>query len=119
MSTQITAEEGGTMPVACALTPANLAAQRDHWERLADRAMTERVKTAGGLRLAFRPEPGVEQELRALVAVENECCPWATWSVEANAQRVALEVRSTGAGIAVLHSMFANLRPAARQRLEA
>jgi hypothetical protein len=117
MTTHITAEEnGGTVPVACALTPADLTAQRDHWQQLADRAMTGHVKTAGGVRLAFRPEPGVERELHALVAVENECCAWATWSVQANARRVVLDVRSTGAGIAVLHSMLADLRPAARQR---
>jgi hypothetical protein len=114
MTTRISADDnGGTVPVACALTPAGLAAQRDRWERLADRAMTERAKTADGLRLAFRPEPGVEEELRALVAVEDECCPWASWTVQANAGRVVLDVRSTGAGIAVLHGMLTTPRPRA------
>jgi hypothetical protein len=111
MSTKITVEESGGTPVACALTPVALAAQRARWERLAGRAMTERVKTAEGLRLAFRPEPGVEQELRALVAVENECCPWAAWMVKATVRRVVLDVRSTGTGTAVLHAMFTGLRP--------
>jgi hypothetical protein len=114
MTQQIPAEEdSGTAPVACALTPADLAAQRDRWERLADRAMTERAKVARGLRLAFRPDPGVEEELRALVAVENECCPWATWTVESNAGGVVLDVRSTGSGIAALHGMFARPRAGA------
>jgi hypothetical protein len=113
MTAKIIAEEDGGPPVACALTPADLAAQRDRWENLAGRAMTERVQTADGLRLAFRAEPGVEEELRALVAVENQCCPWAAWTVEASARRVVLHVRSTGAGTAVLHAMFASLRPEA------
>ena len=98
-------------PVACSLTPAGLAAQASRWTRLADRAMTERTKTAHGLRMGFRPEPGAEQELRELVAVETECCPWATWTVETSAGQVVLDIRSAGEGIAALHAMFTGLRP--------
>ena len=97
--------------VACSLSPAGLAAQAGRWTRLADRAMTERTKTAHGLRIGFRPEPGAEQELRALVAVETECCPWATWTVETSAGQVVLDIRSAGEGIAALHAMFTGLRP--------
>jgi hypothetical protein len=106
----------GATPVACALTPADLAAQARRWVRLGARAMTERAETEHGLRLAFRPGPGVEGELRKLVAVENECCPWATWTVAASPARIVLEVRSAGAGIATLHSMFTGLRPAPAAR---
>jgi hypothetical protein len=109
---QITTEEnGGTVPVACTLTTANLAAQGGRWERLAARAMTERAQTAHGLRLVFRPEPGAEQELRALVAVETECCPWADWTVRTGDGQVVLDVRSAGAGIAALRAMFTSLQP--------
>jgi hypothetical protein len=104
---QITAEEnGGTVPVACTLTSADLAAQGDRWEQLAVRAMTERAETAHGLRIFFRSEPGAEEELRALVAVENECCPWADWTVETNNGQIVLNVRSTRQGVATLHAMF-------------
>jgi len=48
----------------------------------------------------------VEEELRALAAIENDCCSWARWTVEAGEGRVALVVASTGEGIAALHSMF-------------
>ena len=106
-------------PVACTLTAAGLAAQSDRWERLATRAMTGRAETAHGLRLFFRAEPGadrgvepgVEEELRALVAVENECCPWADWTVETNDEQIVLNVHSIAAGITTLHSTFTNLRP--------
>src|SRR5215472_5209565 len=97
--------------VACSLTPAGLAKQADRWRRLASRAMTDRTETAGGVRIRFRPEPGGEEELRKLVAVESECCPWADWTVEADAGQVVLDVRSTGAGIATLHGMFTGLEP--------
>jgi hypothetical protein len=101
-----------TTPVACTLTPADLSAQAKQWERLIARAMSERAETAYGLRICFRPEPGVEEELRMLVAVENDCCPWATWTVETSAAAVALDVRSTTDGIATLHTMFTSPAPA-------
>lgn len=117
MTTQPLATEGDdvTVPVACTLTSADLAAQRGRWERLADRAMAERTETADGLRLVFRPEPGAEDELRALVAVENECCSWAGWAVEADDGQIVLAVHATGDGIAALHGMFAGLRPSRPQ----
>jgi hypothetical protein len=107
-------QAGDTAPVACALTSAGLAAQAGRWQQLIARAMTECTETADGLRMSFRPEPGVEEELRRLVAVENECCPWATWAVETIAGATVLDVRSTGPGIATLHGMFRPAGQAAR-----
>jgi len=106
-----TEQNADNVPVACTLTSPGLAAQSERWEQLATRAMTGRAETAHGLRLFFRPEPGAEEELRALVAVENECCPWADWTVETNDEQIVLDVHSTAAGIATLHGMFTNLQP--------
>jgi hypothetical protein len=93
--------------VACTLTSAELAAQGEGWARLAARAMTGRALTADGLRVSFRAEAGVEDELRRLVAVEKECCAWAAWTVRADGAEVVLEVSSAAAeGVAVLHGMF-------------
>jgi hypothetical protein len=113
MTTQqtTTGEPGGTAPVACTLTSADLAAQSARWEQLAARAMTERIETAHGLRISFRADPGAEEELRALVAVENQCCPWADWTTGMNAGQIVLNVHSTGEGIATLHGMFTSLQP--------
>jgi hypothetical protein len=101
-----TDQAGGTVPVACTLRSAGLAAQADRWQRLMARAMAERAETADGLRISFRPGPGTEGELRRLVAVESECCAWADWAVAMSAGTLVLDVRSTGAGIATLHGMF-------------
>jgi hypothetical protein len=104
---QITTDQAdGTVPVACTLTPDDLAAQADRWQRLMARAMTERAETADGLRMSFRPGPGTEKELRRLVAVERECCAWADWTVQTSAGTLLLDVRSAGAGITTLHGMF-------------
>ena len=96
----------GPVPVACSLGSAGLAAQTGRWERLAARAMAGRIETEHGIRIQFRPGPGTEEELRALVAVENECCSWATWTVETSPDHVVLDVRATGAGVTALHNMF-------------
>jgi hypothetical protein len=102
-----TGGQAGPVAVACALGPADLAAQSSRWEQLAARAMTGRAETADGLRLCFRREPGAEEELRALAAAENECCPWAAWTVRADSGQVVLDARSASAeGIAALHGMF-------------
>jgi len=101
-----TDQAGDTVLVACALTPSDLAAQAGRWQRLMARAMTERTETADGLRMSFRPEPGTEEELRKLVAVESECCAWADWTVALSTGTLVLDVRSAGVGIATLHGMF-------------
>ena len=97
------------VPVACSLTPANLAAQAERWHRLAARAMSGRTATADGLHISFRAEPGVDTELRQLAAIENDCCGWAAWAVTASPGQVALNIRSSGEGIAALHAMFSDL----------
>ncbi len=106
-----TTHGGGALPIACALTPADLAAQATRWQQLAAQAMTGRAETAQGVRITFRSGPGVEDELSSLLAVEQRCCPWATWTVETGAQQIVLDVASAGDGIATLHTMFTSLDP--------
>jgi hypothetical protein len=101
-----------SIPVACTLGAADLAAQHRRWEQLMARALTGRDETPDGLRLSFRPE--AEDELRALVAVETGCCAWATWTVEPADGAVVLGVRSADEGIATLHGMFTVDRSAGR-----
>lgn len=91
-------------PIACTLTPPGLAAQADRWQQLIAREGTGRIETDAGVRLSFRPE--AEDELRALVAVETECCQWAAWTVERTAGAVILDVRCSAEGAAVLRGMF-------------
>jgi hypothetical protein len=92
--------------VACTLGSADLAAQAERWRRLYADAGSERIVTAEGLRVRFRRDSAVEQELRALVAVEVGCCAWAQWTVEEQPEELVLEVRSAGAGISVIHGWF-------------
>ena len=108
---QVPGEDTATAPVACSLARAGLAEQAGRWERLAARAMTRREQTGDGIRVSFRPGPGTEEELRALVDIESRCCPWATWTVHPDGTRLVLDVRSAGDGVATLHAIFTGLRP--------
>ena len=109
-------DTAASVPVACSLTMEGLAEQAGRWTRLAAGALTARALTADGLRLDFRPEPGIEEELRALVAVETQCCPWATWTVQASATQLVLDVRAAGDGVTVQHGMFPGPQQAAVPR---
>jgi hypothetical protein len=92
--------------VACTLGKDDLGAQAERWRRVRSEAGLERRETADGLRLTFTGGTEVEEELRALVAVENECCAWARWDVLRADGELAMHARSTGQGIATLHAMF-------------
>lgn len=111
-----TDDTAASAPVACSLSTQGLAEQAGRWARLAARALTGRALTADGLRLDFRPEPGIEEEVRLLAAVETQCCPWATWTVRASATQLTLDVRATGDGVTALHGMFTGLRQAPAPR---
>jgi hypothetical protein len=105
-------DTAASVPVACSLSTEGLAEQAGRWARLAARAMNGHEKTADGLRFGFRPEPGIEEELRALVAVETRCCPWATWTIQVGPTQLMLNVRATGDGVTALHDMFTGLQQA-------
>jgi hypothetical protein len=95
--------------VACTLTDTDLKSQRDRWLNLGENFGLGRRETADGLRLSFRHHPAVRRELDALVAVENECCSWAAWSVEQEGDTLIMAARSTGTGVTTLHGMFTQL----------
>jgi hypothetical protein len=92
--------------VACELSGDEVGTQAERWMRLGRDAGLGRVETEDGMRIRFRDEPAVEQELRALVAVESNCCPWARWEVSRANGELVMHVSSTPEGAATLHVMF-------------
>ncbi|HKD94322.1 MAG TPA: hypothetical protein VKB43_06385 [Gaiellaceae bacterium] len=92
--------------VACTLSDTDLKSQRERWLNLGENFGLGRQETKHGLRLSFRSHPAVREELDALVAVENECCSWAAWSVEQEGDTLVMAARSKGMGVTTLHGMF-------------
>ena len=69
------------------------------------------MPTEHGLRLVFRCDPGVEDELHELAALERECCAFADWSVSASGETVVLEVDGSSVeAVAAVQAMFGGLR---------
>jgi hypothetical protein len=99
--------------IACSLEAVDLADRRDRWHQLEERAGVDVVTTENGLRLLFRAVPGVEAELRQLAELEQDCCAFAEWSVDAGAEEVVLDVSAeSDEAIAAVQGMFSKLRPA-------
>jgi hypothetical protein len=92
--------------IACTLTNTDLKTQRKRWINVGTNFGIARETTDDGLRLTFEDHPAIEQELQALVEVENDCCSWASWTVERTAGALVMAARSKGEGIATLHGMF-------------
>src|SRR6266566_6008776 len=95
--------------VACTLSDTDLKSQRERWLNLGENFGLGRSETQDGLRLSFRNHPGIRAELDALVAVENECCSWAAWTVEQEGDTLVMAASSTGTGVTTLHGMFTQL----------
>lgn len=111
--TNLTAEHELTELVACTLSDTDLKTQRERWINIGTNFGIGRTKTDDGLQLAFKDHPAVEQELRALVAVENDCCSWASWSVERKEGVLVMAARSKDEGVSTLHGMFEEAMPPA------
>lgn len=93
--------------IACSLTSDDLAIQADDWRRLRAAAEIGVENTRDGVRLRFRCDGGVAEELRRLTDIENVCCSWAEWLVSEHPAEVLLDVRSVGDGVRAAQRLFA------------
>jgi hypothetical protein len=78
--------------MSCSLDHGALEARQDRWRRLADRALLDSSPIPGGLQQRYRREPDVEDELRALIAAEGDCCPALTFALARADGELALEI---------------------------
>ena len=115
-STDVAATRELSELVACTLIDTDLKTQRERWLNLGGNFGLGRYETDDGLRLTFKDHTAVEAELQALVAVENECCSWAAWSIERDEDgALVMAARAQGEGIAALHGMFTSATPWSRR----
>lgn len=101
---------GDNRIVACTLDLRSMRRRRRRWHDLAARAFVRRARTDSGLRLVFRNEPGVEEELRKLARLERDCCAFADWTVGTADGLAILDVESAGdEAVAAVQAMFGSL----------
>ena len=91
---------------SCSLPAPDLRDRRATWAGLRERALRASLPTADGARLTYAAQPGVEDELRELARLEASCCSFAEWTVRRDGERVILEVRAEGTGVAVVHALL-------------
>jgi MerR family transcriptional regulator, copper efflux regulator len=104
-------EHQRSAPIACSLAKGDLADRQERWHQLWQRAAVNAVTTSNGLRLLFRAEPGVKEELHQLADLERDCCAFADWSVQVRGEEVVLDVTApTEEGITAVQAMFGKLR---------
>ena len=101
-----------TTKLACTLTASGMSERRRRWHELAGRAFVGRTAIDHGLRLEFRAEAGVEDELRELAVLERECCAFARWNVTTTGSNAVLDVTADGDdAVAAVQQMFRRLTP--------
>ena len=89
-------------PIACSLTATELGERERAWRTLLQTSLIRHDWVAGGLRLALKP--GVTHELRRLVALERECCPWIRFELDG----ATVTMTSQGDGEQALLGLFTN-----------
>jgi len=104
------------MTAHCTLNADELAARGTRWHALTP-TFVKSKHLQDGLRLVFRPEPGVEAELRELAGLESDCCAFADWRVHADDCCVLVDVTARDdRDVDAIQSMFASLRSTAGTR---
>jgi hypothetical protein len=88
------------VPIACSLSLAALGRQARAWQSLLSRALVDRQRVPGGIRLTLRPGSG--EALAELVRLERECCPWITFELS----DATVTMTAEGAGEEVLLATF-------------
>jgi hypothetical protein len=97
----------GTPAVACSLGHQELAQRAALWKSLAARAAGQVSPTENGLRLIFGAGQGTASELRRLVALERDCCPFAAWSVAENDGHLVVDISADSpAAVGAVRAMF-------------
>jgi hypothetical protein len=94
------------MPIACTLGSEEHRDRRERWLRLTTQALEEKRLTPQGVQLRLHALSGVEEEARALVDLERDCCAFARWSVEGHGATVTIDITAGGEGVKALHAQF-------------
>ncbi|HWD63622.1 MAG TPA: hypothetical protein VG405_00485 [Solirubrobacteraceae bacterium] len=89
--------------IPCALSEPEGDQRGAAWRALGPRVRS-RARTAGGFRVVF--DLAALERVEQLAAAERSCCGWATWSVQAYSDRVALEVTGPDAPVEALAAAF-------------
>jgi MerR family transcriptional regulator, copper efflux regulator len=92
--------------LACSLSSAEGAERAARWRTLLDAGLLSRTATTAGQRLAFSSDPDVAGELDALVAAEQDCCPFLHLTVERFDDTLVLDISGPPDAADIVATMF-------------
>ena len=74
-------DDSASLPIACTLTPAELAEMRDGLLPGLLAGASAREHVAGGSRWRFEPRAGLVKEIAAVIETEHRCCRFLRFAV--------------------------------------
>ena len=92
-------------PVACTLSPRDLADRRREIDDLARAALVSSTRLPGVVRLVYRRSDAVETAVRSLIERERECCSFLEFGLIVEADLLVLDVSGAPEADAVLDSI--------------
>lgn len=97
---------GSTCTVTCELSPAALQERKKMIGGLLERGLEHVEPVPGGIRARFAAVAGIEPGLRALIALEAECCAFLTMTLSAQDGPVMLEVTGPPEAQSLIAELF-------------
>ena len=97
---------GDADPIACSLTSDAARNRGREWSALIERALADRARAPGGVRLELRPLEGVAAELTRLVAAERVCCSFMRMEVDQTESALVLTVTAPALAEPLLYELF-------------
>jgi hypothetical protein len=80
------------LPIACSLDAEQLAERKERWRALGEHSLISTDRSDDGARQRYRGGAAIEAELRDLVELEAECCPFLDLRVERVDAEIWLEI---------------------------
>jgi hypothetical protein len=97
--------------LACCLNRVEMQEREQRWQRLSESALLESSRDRERALLTYRDTPEVASELRELVRLERECCPFLGFSITERAGAIDLQIDGPPEAEAMIDS-FAAASPA-------
>jgi hypothetical protein len=93
-------------PIACSLTTSQAAERARQTADIASRALRGREAIAGGQRLRFAGDRELEDELRAVVAAEAECCSFLDMRLRRGGGVIELDITGPAEARPIIEGLF-------------
>jgi hypothetical protein len=97
------------LPIACSLSPGDMAARQLEWASLSDRLIELERRKPLDVGLRFRSDSGTQSQLTRLVEAERECCPFLDLQLTPSGADLTLSIRGPKGAEPVIEGLIRGL----------